>query len=51
MTRDFYRRTEMIPYLARTLSSLAQLSEKQKRFVRAQEMQAEAETLIQNLTP
>jgi transcriptional regulator with XRE-family HTH domain/tetratricopeptide (TPR) repeat protein len=50
MARDFYRRAEMRPYLVRTLSSLAQLFEKQERSVEAQDIQAQIETLTQALT-
>jgi len=51
MACDFYRRSEMIPYLIRSLLSLAQLFEEQKHFVKAQITLAEAETLKHVLIP
>jgi hypothetical protein len=48
--RDFYHRTEMRPYLVRTLSSLTQLLEQQNRHVEAHSVQAEMETLTKALT-
>ncbi|HZD09780.1 MAG TPA: hypothetical protein VE553_00410, partial [Candidatus Binatia bacterium] len=47
--RDFYQGTGMRPYLLRTLSSLAQLYEVQERPAEAQECQAAAAQLMQEL--
>ncbi|MFQ5794932.1 MAG: tetratricopeptide repeat protein, partial [Candidatus Bipolaricaulia bacterium] len=46
---DYYRRTEMRPYLARALQSLAHLYERQGRSQDAENARAEAETLMKEL--
>ena len=43
MACDFYRRSEMVPYLVRSLPYLAQLLKGQQRFAEAQEIWAEVE--------
>ena len=47
---DFYGRTEMRPYLVRTLFTLAQLYERQRRVDDAQDARARAETILAALT-
>ena len=47
MASDFYRQTEMYPYLVRTLSSLAQLFENQQRFFESQQVKVEVDKLTQ----
>jgi len=49
MACDFYRHSEMVPYLVRSLASLAQLYERQKRLSEVRGLQAEAERLMQKL--
>jgi tetratricopeptide (TPR) repeat protein len=47
---DYYRRSQMRPFLARTLSGLTALLEKQGRLSEAQKNRAEAESIMQKFT-
>ena len=47
---DYYRRSQMRPFLARTLSGLTALLEKQGRLSEAQKNRAEAELIMQKFT-
>lgn len=49
IAEDFYQRMEMVPYLARTLTGLAQLFTRQERTAEAKAVQMEAETLMATL--